>query len=101
VRTRLATWKTPALVAGTLLLAALTASAGTGQARDRDETVLTVEVSSADHEVLEGYFTLGESATVMARPGSDLYKFLARQRGRRIKVTLVDASAPGLSRLDR
>ena len=42
-----------------------------GGANDRDETIMTVQVSSADHEVQEGYFTLGDSATVVARPGSD------------------------------
>ena len=53
---------------------------------------MTVQVSSADHELLEGYFTLGDSATVVAKPGSDLYKFLARQRGRKVKVVLSEAA---------
>ena len=70
-------------------------------ANDRDETVLTVQVSSADHEIQEGYFTLGDNATVMVKPGSDLYKFLARQRGRKIKVVLSAVVAPELSRLER
>ena len=84
-----------------LLVVSLAAAAATvGQASDRDETILTVQVSSADHELVEGYFTLGE-ATVMAKPGSDLYKFLARQRGRKVKITLADATAPALSRLER
>ena len=39
-----------------------------GRAYDRDETSLTVQVSSADHELEEGYFSLGDKATVMARP---------------------------------
>jgi hypothetical protein len=72
-----------------------------GQASDRDETVMTVQVSSADHEVIEGYFTLGDNATVMVKPGSDLYKFLTRQRGRKVKIVLSDATAPELSRLER
>ena len=100
MRTGLKTWKTRIFAVATLL-AALAAGAGIGQAWDRDETVLTVEVGSADHEVVEGYFALGDAATVMARPGSDLYKFLVRQRGRKIKITLVDASRADLSRLDR
>ena len=70
-------------------------------ASDRDETMLTVQVSSADHELQEGYFTLGDNATVMVKPGSDLYKFLARQRGRKIKVVFTEAAGPELSRLDR
>jgi hypothetical protein len=74
---------------------------GVGRASDRDEAIMTVQVSSADHELLEGYFTLGDNATVMVKPGSELYKFLARQRGRKVKITLIEASGPELSRLDR
>ena len=70
-------------------------------ANDRDEAIMTVQVSSADHEVQEGYFTLGDSATVVARPGSDLYKFLVRQRGRKVKVVLSEAGGSELSRLER
>src|SRR5687768_1267182 len=37
-------------------------SAGASSAKaDRDETIMTVQVSSADHEIQEGYFTLGDS----------------------------------------
>ena len=72
-----------------------------GRASDRDETVLTVQVSSADHESQEGYFSLGDGATVVVKPGSELYRFLSRQRGRKIKVVLTDASGPELSRLER
>ena len=89
------------LIAAWVTLALVVVGLSAGWASDRDETVMTVQVSSADHEVLEGYFTLGDSATVMVKPGSDLYKFLARQRGRKIKVVLTDASAPELSRLER
>jgi hypothetical protein len=71
------------------------------RANDRDETILTVQVSSADHEIQEGYFTLGDNATVMVKPGSDLYKFLARQRGRKVKIVLTETGGPELSRLDR
>ena len=72
-----------------------------GGANDRDETVMTVQVSSADHEIQEGYFTLGDSTTVMVKPGSDLYKFLARQRGRKVKIVLSEAGGTELSRLER
>jgi hypothetical protein len=58
-------------------------------------------VSSADHEIIEGYFTLGDNVTVMVKPGSDLHRFLTRQRGRKVKITLTDATVPELSRLDR
>lgn len=74
---------------------------GVGRASDKDETILTAQVSSADHEMQEGYFSLGEAATVMAKPGSELYRFLCRQRGRKIKLTLTEDSGPMLSRLGR
>jgi hypothetical protein len=70
-------------------------------ASDRDEAVLTVQVSAAEHEAIEGYFSLGDSATVMAKPGSDLYKFLSRQRGHSVKITLVENSGRQISRLGR
>jgi hypothetical protein len=74
---------------------------GVGHGADRDETIVTVQVSSADHEMTEGYFSLGENATVMAKPGSDLYRFLCRQRGRKVKVVMTEAGGPELSRLER
>jgi hypothetical protein len=100
VRKALATWETLALV---IVPAAAFLALGSiaGRANDRDEAIITVQVSSADHEVQEGYFTLGDSATVMVKPGSDLYKFLARQRGRKIKITMTEAAGAELSRLVR
>ena len=62
---------------------------------------MTVQVTSAEHEVEEGYFSLGDSATVLAKPGTDLHRFLSRQRGRRIKMTLTEDGARELSRLER
>jgi hypothetical protein len=72
-----------------------------GRASEKDQAVLNVRVSSADHEVIEGYFSLGEQTTVMVKPGSDLHRFLARQRGRNITVTVTEAGGRELSRLDR
>ena len=72
-----------------------------GRASERDETNVTVQVSSADHELQEGYFTLGDGMTLMVKPGSDVHRFLTRQRGRKIKISLSDASVPELSRLQR
>ena len=72
-----------------------------GRASERDETSVTVQVSSADHEFQEGYFTLGDGITLMVKPGSDVHRFLTRQRGRKIKISLTDASVPELSRLGR
>ena len=79
----------------------LAAAAGGAFANDPAETVLTVQVSSAEHEAQEGYFTLGDSATVMVKPGSDLYKFLSRHRGKKVRITLTDASRPDLMQLER
>ena len=59
------------LMAALVTLALIVAAFAVGRASDRDEAVMTVQVSSADHELLEGYFTLGDSATVMAKRGSD------------------------------
>jgi hypothetical protein len=86
---------------GWLVLAALLVGLSIGWASDRDPLIVTVPVTSADHEIQEGYFTLGESATIVAKPGSDLYKFLARQRGRDVKIVFSEAGAPELSRLTR
>lgn len=72
-----------------------------GRAADRDETVVTAQVSSADHEMVEGWFSIGPEATVMAKPGSDLYRFLNRQNGRKVRVTLTVVGGEQLSRLDR
>ena len=74
---------------------------GVGGAYDRDEMTLTVLVSSADHELEEGYFSLGENATVMAKPGTDLFRFLSRHRGQKVKILLQESPAAELSRLDR
>lgn len=86
------TWATVALVV---------VGFAAGAASDRDETILTVQVSSADHEIQEGYFSLGDGATVMVKPGSDLHRFLTRQRGRKVKIVLSEAGGPELSRLER
>ena len=71
------------------------------QPSDKDEAVITAQVTSADHELDEGYFTLGDNATVVAKPGSDLYRFLARQRGHKIKMVLTETGGPELSKLVR
>ena len=89
------------LIAAWITLAIILTALTVGWASDRDETVLTVQVSSADHELQEGYFTLGDSATVFVKPGSSLYSFLSRQRGRKVKVVITEASGPELSRLER
>lgn len=74
---------------------------GIGRASDKDQATVTATVTSAEHELQEGYFSLGDNATVMVKPGTDLFRFLARHRDRTITVTLVESSTRQLSRLDR
>jgi hypothetical protein len=57
-----------------------------------DETVFVADLTAADHEVVEGYFALGQKATVIAQPGTPLYKWLSTHRGQRVRVLI--ASAP-------
>jgi hypothetical protein len=88
-------------VAACLTLALLCIGYGLGRASDRDETTLTAQVTSADHEQEEGYFSLGENATVLAKPGTELFRFLTRQRGHKVKIVLQESTGPELSRLER
>jgi hypothetical protein len=94
---------TPAriLAVAVLAIALVIASFMVGQASERDEASLTVQVSSADHEMEEGYFSLGDTATVMVKPGSDLYRFLSRKRGHAVRITLSDPGRPELSTIER
>jgi hypothetical protein len=84
-----------------MVVALLLLGLSIGRASDKDETVVTVQVNSADHEIQEGYFALGEQATVMVKPGSDLYQFLSRQRGRKVKIVLTEAASAELSKIER
>ena len=84
-----------------LTLALLLLGFSLGRAFDRDETSLTVQVSSADHEQQEGYFSLGDHAAVVVKPGSDLYRFLTRQRGHKIRVVFQESTGQELSRIER
>ena len=84
-----------------IVLALVLVGLSVGWAADRDETTVTVQVSAADHEIQEGYFTLGDSVTVMVKPGSDVHRFLTRQRGRKVKIALSEVTTQELSRLDR
>jgi hypothetical protein len=84
-----------------VVLALLLFGLGIGRASDTDETTMTVQVTSADHEVQEGYFSLGDSATVMARPGTDLHRFLARNRGKKVRIALFEVDTRELSQIRR
>ena len=84
------------LMVGFLLL-----GVSVGRAFDLDETVINVEVNSAEHELQEGYFALGDQGTVLAKPGSALFLFLSRQRGHKVKIVLTKADSRALARLPR
>ncbi len=88
-------------IATGVTVALFLAGLAVGRASDSDEATLTVQVTAADHEVEEGYFSLGDSATLVAKPGSDLHRFLSRQRGRKVKITLKEAGGREISLLDR
>ena len=86
---------------GWMVVAALLLGMSIGRASDSDEAVLTAKVTSADHETDEGYFSLGKDATVLVKPGTDLHRFLARENGREVRITLTLVDGRQLSRLDR
>ena len=86
---------------GWMVVAALLLGLSLGRAADGNETTMTVQVSSAEHESDEGYFALGKDATVMAKPGTELHRFLARQNGRQVRVTLMMVDGRQLSKLER
>ena len=86
---------------GWLVVAALLLGMSIGRAADTDEAVFTAKVSSADHETDEGYFALGKDTTVLAKPGTDLHRFLTRQKGREVRITLTLVDGRQLSRLER
>jgi hypothetical protein len=86
---------------GWMVVAALLLGFSLGRAADGNETTMTVQVSSAEHETDEGYFSLGTDATVLAKPGSELHRFLARQNGRQVRITLTMVDGRQLSKLER
>ena len=86
---------------GWMVVAALLLGMSLGRASDGDEAVLTAKISSADHETDEGYFSLGSDTTLLVKPGTDLHRFLARENGRQVKITLTLVDGRQLSRLER
>jgi len=84
-----------------MMFALLLAGLGAGWASDKDEATATLQVTSADHEMQEGYFSLGDSTTIMAKPGSDLHRFLVRQRGKKIRIVLSEADTREVSQIRR
>ncbi|HSL23304.1 MAG TPA: hypothetical protein VK886_17375 [Vicinamibacterales bacterium] len=53
-----------------------------------DEATVIAELTAADHEADEGYFSVGEGTTVLARPGSDLHRWLATHRGQKVRLVI-------------
>jgi hypothetical protein len=86
---------------GWLVVALILVAMSVGRAADRDESIMTAQVSSAEHETEEGYFSLGPEATVLVKPGTDLYRFLARQNGHKVRLTITAVDGRELSRLER
>ena len=86
---------------GWMVVAALLLGLSLGRAADGNETTMTVQVSSAEHESDEGYFALGKDATVMAKPGTELHRFLSRQNGRQVRITMTMVDGRQLSKLER
>lgn len=89
------------VLTASVMIALLFAGFGVGRASGTDEIILSVPVTSADHEIVEGYFALGDQGTVVARPGSELFRFLSRQRGQTVRMVLAPAKPRELSRLQR
>jgi hypothetical protein len=84
-----------------MLFAALLLGLSIGRAADRDETTITAQVTSAEHETQEGYFSLGKDTTVLVKPGTDLHRFLSEQNGHQVRVTLTVVGGKQLSKLER
>ncbi|HET7698529.1 MAG TPA: hypothetical protein VFK57_22630 [Vicinamibacterales bacterium] len=86
---------------GWMVLAALLLGMSLGRAADGNETTMTVQVSSAEHETDEGYFALGKDVTLVAKPGTELHRFLSRQNGHQVRITMTMVDGRQLSRIDR
>jgi hypothetical protein len=52
-----------------------------------DATVVGT-ITAAEHELAEGYFTMGEETTLIARPGSDLHRWLVAHRGQKVRLVV-------------
>jgi hypothetical protein len=71
-------------LAGAATLGYMTA----GWAAGLDEATVVGRVSAAEHEIQEGYFSMGEETTLVARPGSELHRWLARHRGQKVRLLI-------------
>jgi hypothetical protein len=72
---------------GAVLLGVL----GGAAAATLDEAAVVGKVSAADHEVEEGYFALSDGATVVAKPGTELHRWLTAHRGQKVRLVVAGA----------
>jgi hypothetical protein len=73
---------------GVLAVAVVFGCLTAGWAAGLDEAMVVGRVSAADHEIAEGYFSMGEEATLVAKPGSELYRWLASHRGEKVRLVI-------------
>ena len=83
------------LVAAVLLLAAFAPA----RASDRDETEVTVQVSVGGPRARGGLFLARRQRDDDGHAGLGSLRFLARQRGHRVTITLVESTGRQLSHL--
>ena len=69
---------------------------GAAVAGGLNEAAVIALLTAADHEVDEGYFTLGDGTTVIAKPGSDLHRWLSAHRGQKVRLR-IEATRDGLN----
>lgn len=69
---------------------------GAAVAAGLNQAAVVAQLTAADHEVEEGYFTLGDGATVIVKPGSDLHAWLTAHRGQKVRLR-VEATRDGLN----
>jgi len=81
------------LMASWILFALLLVGLSATVRSQADEASVVADLTAADHEVDEGYFAIGQKATLIAQPGSALHTWLARHRGQRVRVLISPAEA--------
>jgi hypothetical protein len=93
----------PRLVGGVLLALVLFGFAAAAQTRSEEatETTVVADLTAADHEVAEGYFALGQKASLIAPPGTPLHDWLNENRGRRVRVHITVVEEPVTARLKK
>jgi hypothetical protein len=81
------------LMAAWIVLALLLVGLGATGGTTGDEPTVVADLTAADHEVEEGYFALGQKASLIAPPGSTLHGWLTTHRGQRVRVLITIAEA--------